>query len=131
MTTELAPAILSIVLMVLGGSFLLHWQTWNTLLRGILADPQRYFLGAIVEVALGLWLALGYDRWDSTWPIFTTAFGWLMALEGAAFLLAPRLFSGFNRFSDRTMSLYLRLGGILLVVLGALLARFAFGLGQP
>jgi uncharacterized protein YjeT (DUF2065 family) len=127
MTAELQPAILAIVLLVLGVSYVFQWQTWSNLLRSILADPQRFFLGAIVEVALGLWLALSYDRWDSTWPIFTTAIGWLMALEGSLFLLAPRLFNGFSRLSDRSMSLYLRLGGVLLVVLGALLARFAFG----
>ncbi len=126
MTSELQPAILSIVLLVLGASFILQWRTWSSLLRSIFADPQRYFFGAVAEVALGLWLALSYDRWDTTWPIFTTAFGWLMALEGSLFLLAPRLFMRFSRLSDKAMNLYLRLGGVLLVVLGALLARFAF-----
>jgi uncharacterized protein YjeT (DUF2065 family) len=126
MTTELQPAILSLVLLVLGASFVLHGPAWISLVRGIFADPPRFFLGALVEVTLGLWLALSYDRWDGTWPIFTTAFGWLMALEGTLFLLAPRVFTGFNRLSDTTWKWYLRLGGPLLLVLGALLARFAF-----
>jgi hypothetical protein len=126
MSSELQPAILSVVLLVLGASFLLHGPAWIALVRAILAEPQRFFLGALVEVTLGLWLALSYDRWDSTWPIFTTAFGWLMALEGTCFLLAPRLFSTFNRLGDTTWKWYLRLGGPLLLVLGTLLARFAF-----
>lgn len=126
MTSELQPAILSIVLLVLGASFLLQWKTWSGLLRDLLANPQHFFMGAVIEVALGLWLALSYDRWDSTWPIFTTVFGWLMALEGGLFLLAPGLFRGFSRMSDAAMKLYLRAGGLLLVALGAPLARFAF-----
>ncbi len=126
MPTEIAPAILAIILMVLGSSFLLQWKIWMRILRAIFEQPERYFLGAIAEVTLGLTLALGYDRWDSTWPIFTTVFGWLMVLEGTSFLLAPGLFSGFNRLSDRAMGIYLRGGGAIILLLGGLLARFAF-----
>lgn len=127
MTSELQPAVLSIALLILGASFLLQSDIWNELLRGIFQDPQRYFLGAVGEIVFGLWLALGYDRWDSTWPIFTTVFGWLMVLEGGGFLLAPRLFRWYLRLSDRVSLLYFRIGGIILLVLGGLLARFAFG----
>ena len=126
MPVELAPAILAVALMVLGGSFQAQTQAWNRLLRGIFEQPERYFLAAIAEVLIGLTLALSYDRWDSTWPIFTTVFGWLMVLEGASFLLAPGLFRGFNRLSERAVSIYLRGGGVILLLLGGSLARFAF-----
>jgi hypothetical protein len=126
MPAELAPAILAIGLIVLGGSCIAQTPVCMHLLRGIFEQPERYFLGAIAEVLIGLTLAMSYDRWDSTWPIFTTVFGWLMVLEGASFLLAPGMFSWFNRLSDRGMSIYLRVGGVILLVLGGLLARFAF-----
>lgn len=126
MPAELAPAILAIALLVLGGSFMAQTQAWNRLLRGIFEQPERYFLAAIAEVLIGLTLALSYDRWDSTWPIFTTVFGWLMVLEGASFLLAPGMFRWFKRLSDRVINIYLRAGGVILLLLGGLLARFAF-----
>jgi hypothetical protein len=126
MLTEIEPAILAITLMVLGGSFVLQWEPWMRLLRVIFEQPERYFLGALGEILVGLVLALSYDRWDSTWPIFTTVFGWLMALEGAIFLLAPGTFGWFGRLSDRSICLYLRGGGVIILILGALLARFAF-----
>ncbi|MDZ4731482.1 MAG: hypothetical protein SH820_16245 [Xanthomonadales bacterium] len=126
MAVELAPAILAITLIVLGGSFLLQTLLWMRLLRSIFEQPERYFFGATAEVLIGLTLALSYDRWDSTWPIFTTVFGWLMALEGTFFLLAPGLFRGFNRLSERAVSIYLRGGGVILLLLGGSLARFAF-----
>lgn len=127
MPTEIAPAILAIILMLLGASFLAQTQAWQRVLRSLLEQPERYFFAAIAEVLVGLTLALSYDRWDATWPIFTTVFGWLMVLEGSCFLLAPGLFSRFKRLGNRGINLYLRGGGAILLVLGGLLARFAFG----
>ncbi len=123
-STELAPALLAVGLMVLGASFLLQAPRWMILLRRIMANPESYFLGALVEMMAGLLLALSYDRWDTTWPIFTTLLGWLMALEGALFLLAPNLFQSFNRLSDKFILRYARFGGIFLLALGILLGRF-------
>jgi uncharacterized protein YjeT (DUF2065 family) len=125
-TTEIAPLILAIALMVMGASCLSQTRIWAGLLRDIGEQPQKYFLAALGEVVLGLVLALGYNHWQGTWPIFTTVFGWLMVLEGTAFLLAPGLFRWFVRLSDRAIGLYLRCGGLFLLGLGALLARFAF-----
>jgi uncharacterized protein YjeT (DUF2065 family) len=125
MPTELAPSILALALLVLGTSCLVQTRRWLGLWRSILEKPERFFLGALVELLIGLTLALTYNRWDTTWPTFTTLIGWLMALEGAAFLLAPSLFQKFNRLSDGFIRSYLRIGGIILIVLGALLGQFA------
>jgi len=121
---ETAPAIVAAGLIVLGASSLLQANRWLMLLRGLFAKPESYFPGAIAEMVAGLVLALSYNRWDGTWPLFTTILGWLMAIEGAAFLLAPGLFRGFNRLSDVFILRYLRIGGIAVVILGVLLGRF-------
>ena len=83
MPTELAPSILAVALLVLGASCLLQTRRWLGLLRSIFEQPERFFLGALVELLIGLTLAMTYNRWDTTWPAFTTLLGWLMALEGA------------------------------------------------
>jgi len=125
--TELAPAIVAAGLIILGISSAVQSPRWLTLLRSILARPESYFLGAIVEMAAGLLLALSYDRWDGTWPTFTTLLGWLMAIEGALFLVAPGLMQGLNRCSDSFILKFLRFGGVIVVILGVLLGRFALG----
>jgi hypothetical protein len=122
--TELAPAIVAAALVILGVSSVVQAPRWVTVLRGIFSKPESYFLGAIVEVAAGLLLALSYDRWDGTWPTFTTLLGWLMAIEGALFLIAPGLMQGLNRCSDSFILKFLRFGGIFTVILGILLGRF-------
>lgn len=121
---EVAPAILAAGLIVLGASSVLQSSRWLLVLRDLFARPETHFPGAIVEMSAGLFLALSYNRWEGTWPLFTTLFGWLMAFEGAAFLLAPNLFLGFNRLSDGIMLKYLRFGGVAVVILGVLLGRF-------
>ena len=122
--TELAPAIVAAGLIILGISSAVQSPRWLTLLRSILARPESYFLGAIVEMAAGLLLALSYDRWDGTWPTFTTLLGWLMAIEGALFLVAPGLMQGLNRCSDGFILKFLRFGGAAVVILGVLLGQF-------
>ncbi len=122
--TEVAPAIVAAGLIILGTSSMIQAQRWLMVLRSLFAKPESYFPGAIVEMLAGLVLALSYNLWDGTWPLFTTILGWLMALEGAAFLLAPGLFQGFNRLSDGFILKYLRFGGIVVAILGVLLARF-------
>lgn len=123
-TSEIAPAIVSAGLIVIGVSSALQARRWLAVLRGILSNPESYFLGALVEMAAGLVLALSYDRWEGTWPLFTTLLGWLMAIEGAAFLIAPGVMQGLNRFSDGFILKFLRFGGAAVVVLGILLGRF-------
>lgn len=126
-TAEIAPAIVAAGLIVLGISSVVQATRWLVVLRGILSRPERYFLGAIVEMAAGLLLALSYDRWDGTWPTFTTILGWLMAVEGALFLVAPGLMQGLNRFSDDLILKFLRFGGAAVVILGVLLGQFVLG----
>lgn len=124
MTLETAPAIVAAGLIILGTSSVLQARRWLIVLRGLLSKPENYFLFAIVEMVAGLVLALTYNRWDGTWPTFTTILGWLMAIEGAIFLVAPGVMTGFNRLSDKLIMNFLRFGGIAVVVLGVLLGRF-------
>lgn len=123
-TSEIAPAIVAFGLVVIGISSVLQASRWLTVLRRILANPESYFLGALVEMTAGLVLALSYNRWDGTWPTFVTLLGWLMAIEGALFLITPGLMRGLNRFSDGFILKFLRFGGAAVVVLGVLLGRF-------
>jgi hypothetical protein len=121
--TGLIPILVAATLLVLGLSYLLQTERWLGLTRRFAARPEDFFPAAVVMVAAGVTIAYGYDRWTGTWPLFVTLLGWLLALEGAVILLLPGLIQRFQRLPDPFLRVYLRCGGILLVVLGGLLWR--------
>jgi hypothetical protein len=120
---EIIAPVMSIFLLVLGSSYLLQQRHWSRLFREASRQPAHFLPFALMMLTAGLAVALGFNDWSGTWPVFITAFGWLMALEGAMILVNPGWLGWFRGISDRFLSLYFRLGGVLLIVLGGLLAR--------
>jgi hypothetical protein len=117
----------SIFLLVLGASYSLQAARWMQLLREVTQQPQRLFPTALAMVLAGVFVAVVYHDWSTTWPIFITILGWLVALEGALILIYPGCISWVNKLPDGLLRWYLRLGGALLVILGALLLRHRIG----
>jgi uncharacterized protein YjeT (DUF2065 family) len=117
------PNVVAILLVVLGLSYLIQSRRWISLTRYILDQPERLYPIAIVLLAAGSTIALAYDNWYGTWPLFVTLLGWLMAAKGALILLFPGLFQKFNRVPDNYLTWHLRLGGLVVIVLGGLLWR--------
>ena len=81
---ETIPVIVALTLIILGMSYLLQTERWLQLTRRIGAKPETFFPAAIVMVAAGSAIGIGYNNWNGTWPIFVTALGYLLALEGRA-----------------------------------------------
>lgn len=117
------PNVVALLLVVVGLSYLLQTERWIRLTRHILEQPERLFLTAMAMLAAGATIALAYDNWYGTWPLFVTLLGWLLAIKGAMILLFPGLYTFFNRVSDNYMRWHLRIGGLVVVVLGGLLWR--------
>jgi hypothetical protein len=117
----LIPTLVAVTLVVLGLSYGLQSARWIALTRHITAQPERIFPAAVIMVAAGTGIATGYDNWSGTWPLFVTLLGWLLALEGAVILLFPVVIEKFRGLSDGFLRWYLRTGGAVLVMLGALL----------
>ena len=120
---ELIPVIVAGMLAVLGLSYLLQTDRWLRVTRRFTKQPERFFPGAVAMTVAGLVIGYGYDNWSGTWPLFVTLLGWLLALEGAVILLLPGLIQKFQRLPDPFLRIYLRGGGVLLVLLGSLLWR--------
>jgi hypothetical protein len=118
---------LSIFLMVFGASYLFQYRHWTQFIREAIERPWRLFPTALVMLASGIFIGSTYNNWSSTWPIFITVIAWLMALEGAIMLLFPGFLNRLGKVSDNFFALYFRAGGILLIILGALLYRHFFG----
>ena len=112
---------LSIFMLVLGASYLLQYEQWMQFFREAIQHPRRLFPVAMAMLATGAFIATAYNDWSSTWPVFITVLGWLMALEGALILIVPGFLRPLQKIPDRFLTWYLRIGGLLLIILGSLL----------
>jgi uncharacterized protein YjeT (DUF2065 family) len=113
----------SIFLLVLGTSYLLQAKHWIQFLSDSIQRPSRLFPTALAMLASGVFIGTVYDNWSSTWPIFISTIAWLMALEGALILIFPGFLKRLENTPERFLTWYLRGGGLLLMVLGALLLQ--------
>ncbi len=114
-------SIFSITLTALGLSYILQTRNWVSLYREFEAYPRRFIFTGFLIFVTGLFVAINFNDWSSTWPIFITVFGWLMALEAGILLLRPSLVGWMTRRLGHRLPGYLRLGGLLLFGLGSLL----------
>ena len=113
----------ALCLLVLGASYLLVSNRWVAFLQDAIRQPHRLFPLALGMLAAGIFIGAAYNDWTSTWPIFISAFSWLMAAEGALILVFPQYLKKLERIPEGFLRWYLRFGGLLLLVLGGLLLR--------
>jgi len=111
----------SIFLLILGASYLFQHEQWILFLREAIQRPRQLFPIALAMLAAGAFIGTAYNDWSSTWPVFITVLGWLMALEGALILIVPGFLRPLQKIPDRFLTWYLRIGGLLLIILGSLL----------
>ena len=119
---ELITSIFALALIALGLSYLLRPHLWARLYRDFEQHPGDFIPTGLLVFVTGLHVAIGVNDWSSTWPIFVTAFGWLMMLEAGIMMIKPSLVGSVLRRMGNRQVVYLRLGGVLLVGLGSLLA---------
>jgi len=123
-------AVFCIVMPVLGLSYLLQSGQWIKFLSELTHKPHRGLPLALAMLTAGTFSGFAYNDWTATWPIFISAFSWLLALEGALILVYPASLSSLQKIPDRFLNWYLRSGGILLIILGVLLYRHFFNYPQ-
>jgi uncharacterized protein YjeT (DUF2065 family) len=118
---SITPMAVAILLFVLGLSYLLQTGLWLSYMRRVMAQPERLFPMAMAMVVAGVIIGHGYNNWNGTWSIFVTVLGWLMVFKGVAILLLPNLLRHYQKLSDRFIRIYMRFGGLVLMILGVLL----------
>jgi len=123
-------AIFCVVMPVLGLSYLLQPGQWIQFLSELTHQPHRSLPLALAMLTAGTFSGFAYNDWTATWPIFISAFSWLLALEGAILLVYPASLTRLQKIPDSFLKWYLRSGGILLIILGALLYQHFFDFSQ-
>ena len=114
-------ALFCIVMPVLGLSYLFQSGQWIRFLSELAHNPHRSLPLALGMLTVGVFSGSFYNDWTATWPIFISAFSWLLALEGAILLVYPASLAYLKKIPDRFFNGYLRVGGIGLIILGALM----------
>lgn len=115
---------------VLGLSYLVQSGQWIRFFRELAHQPYRNLPLALAMLTTGTFSGFAYNDWSTSWPIFISAFSWLLALEGALILIYPGSLARLQKIPVRFLKLYLRSGGILFIILGALLYRHFFDFPQ-
>lgn len=118
---EIVIGVFSVSLACLGLSYIVQAKAWASLYVEFEVHPQRFIPTAFLLIVVGLLIATIVNDWTSTWPIFITAFGWLMAIEGALIAFKPALLTTFTRVLGPSLVRFIRIGGLLVFGLGLLL----------
>ena len=109
------------LLLVLGLSYTVNTTMWLQVVRDAMAEPARYFFMVMLTLVLGLVIIATHNAWVADWPVVVTLFGWILVVKSTLFLLFPKVIGLFSGWTDRFMTRWIRAGGLLLVVLGAIL----------
>lgn len=119
---ETISTIVAFVLVVLGFSYFLQADRWTRVARYAIDSPHRFLITALVMIVFGLVIVINHNLWVLGWPVVTTIFGWILTIKGASFLVYPQFAGLFANWDDPSMLRYIRVAGVALAVIGAVLA---------
>jgi uncharacterized protein YjeT (DUF2065 family) len=119
--SEIVSTIVSLMLLILGLSYLFQSEKWARLAKDALDHPHRYFPMALCILVMGLIIVMTHNIWTLSWPVAVTLFGWIMTIKGIFYLLFPQFTKIFESWSENAMRIYIRSAGIIVTILGAIL----------
>jgi len=113
--------VVSIVMLVLGVSYALQTREWIRVSQDVVTSPHRFMVAALALLATGAAIVTVHNNWSPAWSLAITLSGWLLAIKGALFLLFPQMATKFARWPEATLRAWVRVAGVVLAVLGAIL----------
>lgn len=115
------------IYLIVGGIAIWHRQRFFIPVLGDFArDPMMRLIVGTLELVAGLFIILTHNEWTSAPASIITLFGWMLALEGAFYMMA----------SDKTVSkmykaldfkAWFTFGGIFALIVGVYLTAYGFG----
>jgi len=119
--TDAVAAVVSVMILLLGISYLIQSAQWIRLVREAAEAPHRFFPTALLLLVLGVAAAMIHNFWSPAWRAVITAIGWLLAVKGASYLAFPQAVRFFAGWSDRALGIWIRTAGAIMAVVGILL----------
>lgn len=123
--TILLSKVFGIYLIIGGLAYTMRQRYFMSVVRDFVEHKMLRYIIAISELVAGLFLIMTHNVWES-WPEgIVSLVGWMLAVEGAFYMLAPdswvrKMLRIFNK-----RGWYLA-GGIISLLLGLYLVNFGF-----
>jgi hypothetical protein len=75
----------------------------------------------LMILVLGLTVVTLHNVWVADWPVVITVVGWIMVLKSVAFLFLPQVMTVFVSWSLASLTVWIRIAGLVLATLGGTL----------
>ena len=121
-----AANVVSWTLLILGLSYLLQARAWARFARTVIDSPQQILPMVLIVLVLGLCVVWTHNVWVLDSPVIVTLMGWVMAIKGTVYLIAPQTLKFFGRWSEDSLRRYITGAGALVTILGAVLVYESF-----
>lgn len=126
-TTLFLSQVLGLFLIIAGAAVLYRKQYFVPVIGEFVEERLTRMLMGILELLAGLFLVVGHTDWTSLPASIITAIGYLLVIEGTAYLLMP---DSAMRWVIRSFNvrMWYHVGGTLAILLGVYLCFFGFAL---
>jgi uncharacterized membrane protein len=85
----MAAEIAGVYLIIVGVSFILRQKMWSEVIHDFARNRMAMTLAGLVELLIGIVIVMYHNVWVADWQVAITLIGWLMVLEGGAYVLLP------------------------------------------
>jgi uncharacterized protein YjeT (DUF2065 family) len=116
---------LGLFFLVMGVGIVAGMQNYRAMAEEFLKSRALIYIAGLLAFLPGLAIVLTHNLWVGDWRVIITIFGWLGLIGGAFRLLFPtqvRNIGGAMLQNGQA----LRIAGVVIVVIGAVLAWFGF-----
>lgn len=111
-------------IMIAGGvGMLLNGAVYKAMFEHALHDHVLIYLTGILSMALGLAIVALHNRWDWSWTVIVTLFGWLALIGGIVRTVTPQLIERIGTMALNCPN-FLTVDGGIALLLGVLLSYF-------
>lgn len=125
--TILLSKVFGIYLVIGGLAYMVRQRYFMSVVHNFVMEKALRLVVAVAELVAGLFIITSHNTWDSTPEILVSLIGWIIAVEGAFYLLMPEsvVRSVVKVFNVKAWYI---VGGIVSIVAGAYLANYGFAL---
>jgi uncharacterized protein YjeT (DUF2065 family) len=116
---------LGLFFLVMGVGIVAGMQNYRDMAEEFLKSRALIYVAGLLAFLPGLAIVLTHNVWTGDWRVIITIFGWLGLVGGAFRLLFPTQVRGIGNAMLKNGQA-LRVAGIGIVVIGAVLAYFGF-----
>lgn len=126
-TTLFLSQVLGLFLMIVGAAVLYRKQYLVPVIGEFVEERLTRMIMGVLELLAGLFLVLSHTDWSSFPAGIITTIGYLLVIEGTAYLLLP---DSVMRWVIQTFNvrMWYHLGGTFAIMLGAYLCAYGFAL---